>query len=377
MENEMLFKPGQLSVTEQDIDKINTILKESGVSLPVSYSGKRESWQLPVEEELLAGINAQRKRLQRRNLQLHRQSLDLSQSSNSYGGTSVTQARNVYADGDYLIGRLRKKWKRITTYLRNQKQVSSFSGTTWIDYYVKKEPGEECKVSSVYIPGNWGFFGRNEEYGNGGGSVMLFGSAVVAVLLWLLFGLLFFAWMLLAMGTGGGIHFIMLRVLLFCGIGAGVATWFQKKCKLWQQWRTDSRKVVEKFRDKEPRFCMEKFISIINSKMLRMVYADGTEEIGDIIGCDMSVFLRNHASVVNCEIINFWFTGFREDENYMYLDVTYRVALERDLGSVIGRNKETIMLQLARPLQGIMQADLYGDWSVVRVETHEKWVENK
>ncbi len=372
MENEMLFKPGQMSVTEQDINKINDILKESGVSLPVSYSGKRESWQLPVEEELLAGINAQRKRLQSRNLQLHRQSLDLSQSSNSYGGTSVTQARNVYTDGDYLIGRLRKRWQRITTYLRNQKQLSSFKSSTWIDYYIKKEPGEECKVSSLYIPGIWGFFGRDEEYGAGGGKVILYGSAVITVLLWLLFGLIFFVWMLLAMGTGGGIHFIMLRVLLFFGIGAGVATWFQKKCQLWNQWRVDSRKVVDKFRDKEPRFCMEKFIGILNSKMLRLVFADGVEEIGDIISCDMSVFLRNHASVVNCEIANFWFTNFREDGDYMYLDVTYRVALERDLGSQIGRSKETIMLQLARPLQGIMQADLYGDWSVVRVETHEK-----
>ena len=71
-------------------------------------------------------------------------------------------------------------------------------------------------------------------------------------------------------------------------------------------------------------------------------------------------------------IMQIWFTNFREDGDYMYLDVTYRVTLERDLGSEIGRNKETIMLQLARPLQGIMQADLYGDWSVVRVETHEK-----
>lgn len=373
MENEILFRPGQMTVSEQDISNINHILQNTGVSLPVGYSGKRESWQLPASDELLEGLNAQRKRLHSKNLQLHRQSLDLARNLNSYGGTSAVQAQNVYSDGDYQIGRLRKKWQRITTYLRNKTQISSLKSTTWIDYYIKKEPGEECKVSSLYIPGTWGFFGRDEEYGAGGGKVMLFGSALIAVLLWILFGLILFVWMLIAFGTGEGIyHFVMFRVALFFGIGAGVATWFQKKCKLWNQWRIDSRKVVEKFRNKEPRFCMEKFIGILNSKMLRMVYADDTEAIGDIIGCDMSMFLRNHASVVNCEIINFWFTNFREDGDYMYLDVTYRVALERDLGNRIGRNKETIMLQLARPLQGIMQADLYGDWSVVRVETHEK-----
>ena len=56
----------------------------------------------------------------------------------------------------------------------------------------------------------------------------------------------------------------------------------------------------------------------------------------------------------------------------MYLDVKYTVFLERDLEETVGRSEETIVLQLARPVQGIMQADLYGDWSAVRVETHEK-----
>ena len=131
----------------------------------------------------------------------------------------------------------------------------------------------------------------------------------------------------------------------------------------------DSRKVTARIREKAPEFCLEMFISVINSKLLRLLFADGTDEIGDIVSCDMSVFLRNHKDVVNCEIHNFWFTGFREDQDYMYLDVTYRVSLERDLGERIGRSKETIMLLLARPLQGIMAADLYQDWSVVKIET--------
>ena len=65
MENEMLFRPGQMTVSEQDINNINHILQNTGVSLPVGYSGKRESWQLPASDELLEGLNAQRKRLQK------------------------------------------------------------------------------------------------------------------------------------------------------------------------------------------------------------------------------------------------------------------------------------------------------------------------
>jgi hypothetical protein len=223
MENEMLFRPGQMTVSEQDISNINHILQNTGVSLPVGYSGKRQSWQLPASDELLEGLNAQRKRLQKRNLQLHRQSLDLARGQSQ--GTSVIEARNVYADGDYRIGRLRKKWQRITTYLRNKTQLSSFKNTTWIDYYIKKEPGEECKVSSLYIPGKWGFFGRDEEYVTGGGNAMSFLTAVLAVLLWILFGLFFFLWMILAFGsTEGAVLIVLLRVMFILAVGGFVAT---------------------------------------------------------------------------------------------------------------------------------------------------------
>ena len=54
------------------------------------------------------------------------------------------------------------------------------------------------------------------------------------------------------------------------------------------------------------------------------------------------------------------------------MDITQRVRLERDLGHRIKRSKETIILQLMKPIQGIMSEDLYNDWSVVKIETHEK-----
>ena len=108
--------------------------------------------------------------------------------------------------------------------------------------------------------------------------------------------------------------------------------------------------------------------SIVTEKYLEISFK---EDVGDIISCDIIGFLKDHANVVNCETQNFWFTGFRVDGNCMYLDITLRVRLERDLGGRIERSKETIMLQLNKAVQGIMSEDLYSDWSIARIETHE------
>jgi len=136
--------------------------------------------------------------------------------------------------------------------------------------------------------------------------------------------------------------------------------------------RIPSRKVTAKLLEKEPAFCLEKFLGILNSKLLRLLYADGTEEVGDMVSCDVAQFLQDHGDVVDCEFRNFWFTDMREDGDYMYLGVVYKVTLYRDMGTKIKRRKQLIYLQLARPLQGIMESDLYNDWSIVNIETKKK-----
>jgi hypothetical protein len=136
--------------------------------------------------------------------------------------------------------------------------------------------------------------------------------------------------------------------------------------------RVHSRKVTAKLQETAPGFCLEKFIGILNSKLLRLLYADGTEEIGDMVSCDVAQFLQDHGDVVDCEFRNFWFTDMREDKDYMYLDVTYNVTLYRDWGTAIKREAQMLYMQLARPLQGIMESDLYNDWSIVNIETKKK-----
>ena len=366
MTNEVSL-PAQLSVTEQDFNKINSIFENTGVSMPISYSGEAESWQLPVSEEFLEGINAQRKRLRTRNLQIHRQSMLIKDGVLNF---------RIFTDGAFRIGCLRKRWKRRIAYMRGGKEISSFRDSAWIHYYMKKEPGEETKISSMdvirlYLP-----FGRNEEFlaenTISKGKTLTAIMMIFAILFWTITGMILPILLICIIIPS---LWVEANILTHClvwmgGISIG-CTWFYRKCSLWLKWRENSGKIVDSIRQKEPEFCIEKLISIVNSRTQRLLFADTTEDVGDIISCDISSFLKDHANVVNCETQNFWFTGFRVDGNCMYLDVTLRVRLERDLGGHIERSKETIMLQLNKAVQGIMSEDLYSDWSIARIETHE------
>lgn len=370
MANELM----EFSVTKQDISDANHILSTTGVCYPVSLDGTQK---LPVTEEVLEGVNAQRKRLQTRNLQVHRQSQDWGQKPGNQGGNVISGVQTILEEGNYHIGCLQKKWETRTTYVRDQQRMLSPQNMTWLYYYILKEPGEGYKISSMYTQRIREYYGRGEEYKDGAGKYFRIAINVILVLCWLMFLIFLLILGVLIMTLAKNIATFMdllgLLMLLFpFVVGIVVTIWLKKKCKLWKTWRMCSRKITGRIHERVPEFCLEKFTGILNNRLLRLIYADGAEDVGDLISCDIAGFLRDHADVVNCEFQNFWFTDFREEKDYMYLDVAYKVFLERDLGDRIGLSKETITLQLARPLHGIMAADFYHDWSVVKVETHEK-----
>jgi hypothetical protein len=132
------------------------------------------------------------------------------------------------------------------------------------------------------------------------------------------------------------------------------------------------RSVIQRLAKRYPGFSSEQFIHIIRRKLLRLFDADGPKEIAS---CDISEFLQNHADVVKCEILDLAFHDLREETDYMYLNVFYKVKLHRNTGKRVKRKKQTIHLQLARPLQGIMEADLYEDWTIVKAEVRKRKTE--
>ena len=357
---------------------MNHMLSVSQVYYPVSENGQPK---IPMTEAILESESARMKRLQTRNLQMHRQSLDWGQLPRNQGGNVISSGEGVLQEGNYQTGFLRKRWKRSTTYIRGQQSMLSPKNLSWIYYYLLKEPGEGYKVSSMYTQNIGEYFGRGEEYKDSTGKVLTTCTNIIMVLCGLLSSVFLFilvVFVLNALFTPSMnfedyfLFFGLLSLFLPFVVGQVVTIWLKRKCKRWKIRRLVSRKVTSRLHERVPDFCLEKFLGILNSKVLRLIYADEVEDVGTLISCDMTGFMRDHANVVNCEFQNFWFIDLREDKDYMYLDMSYKVFLDRDLGDRIGFSTENIVLQLARPLQGIMQADFYHDWGVVKIETYKK-----
>ncbi|MBR4083204.1 MAG: hypothetical protein IKK33_02850 [Lachnospiraceae bacterium] len=362
----------------QDMRDADSILSTTQVCHPVSPDGVA---QLPVTEAFLEGVNAQRKRLQTRKLQMHRQSMDWGQKPGSQGDTMNSGSQTVLEEGNYHIGCLRKKWDRKTTYVRGHQRMLSPQKMPWISYYFLKEPGEGNKVSSMYTSKFVEWYGRSGEYGDFIGKGLLLCLNILLFLCGLMSLLFLFVLVVLVLNIlftptfdfeGFFVIFGILVMLFPFVVGTVITIAVKGKCKRLKIRRLVSRKVTGQLHERVSDFCLEKFLGILNNKVLRLIYADGVEDVGDLISCDMAGFLQEHADVVNCEFQNFWFIDFREDKDYMYLDMSYRVFLDRDLGDQIGFSSENIVLQLARPLQGIMEADFYNDWSVINIETKKK-----
>lgn len=361
-----------LDVKLRDINKVNEILEETQNALPIKVEKSQEGPHLPVTEEFLAGMIAQKKRLNSRNMYIK---VEENTEKKEEDHTNPNQI--LLREGNYQIGRLRKEWEQTITYQRQEKTSITHKNTKWMYYYIIKEE-EEGKVSSVFMDDSKDSeltnFGRDEECTDYQGKKCLKNDIVVSFICLLIVVLVvwtYFKW-----------EFIRMTIILCAAcwakyvfwivFGAVASPWIITKSVISMVRRIKSRKITTRLFQIEPSFFPEKLISILNSKLLRLIYADNMEEIGDIVSCDIARFLRDHADVVNCEINNYWFTYLREDKDYMYLDMTYKVSLERDLEEEIGRSRETIKLQLARPLDGIMASDFYHDWSIIKIETRKK-----
>ena len=364
MANELV----ESGIVKQDIKDIDEILNKAGKPLPILREEDTDVSFLPVTEAFLTGIIAKKKRLQRRNLQV-----EIKDREGNRITARPSDTLKVLEEGIHKIGCLEKYWDKVRIYQRDGKEVSRFNGSEWIIYYIQKEMAGNSKVSSVYNTSGE-CFGREREFSYGGKREVV--DIIISLLAVLLGGGVVYV-LILASFLSSFMPYIWFYFFIII-VNSGIWRCFTKCVNKLLKWpsyrrrRIPSRKVTAKLLEKEPEFCLEKFLGILNSKLLRLLYADGTEEIGDIVSCDMAQFLQDHGDVVDCEFRNFWFTDMREDNDYMYLDVVYKVTLYRDLGTDIKREKQMIYLQLARPLHGIMESDLYNDWSIVNIETNKK-----
>ncbi|MBR6664193.1 MAG: hypothetical protein IKL22_00570 [Lachnospiraceae bacterium] len=370
MANELI----SLNVTKKDIDRVNRILDHTKEPFPIEKAEK-ESPRLRVTREFLEGLEARKKRWESRDVRIEIKYEDITKKQDE---TDPYPDQLCLKEGIYEIGRLRKEWKQTITYKRQNKKYINSQNKRRINYYLLKEAGEEDKISSVFMEDNDGhqlqYFGREEELEDGEGKESRragFLAIFWGCILWILFAIVF-----LTCRWGGICAFLMVMLYLkfpiLLMISFFYSPWFIAQTTPLRKQRLRSRKITRRILERSPDFCLEKLIGIFNSRLLRLIYADRTEDIRDFVSCDATAFLKDHADVITCEFINFAFTGLREEDGCMYLDVKYTIFLERDLEESVGRSEETILLQLVRPVDGIMESDLYNDWSIINIETNKK-----
>lgn len=297
--------------------------------------------------------------------------------------STLQNAKKEYMDfqllqeGKYQIGCLRKIWRRHITYIREEKELSTLSKKICFFYYILKEAGANCKVSSMLMAFGSGTasmeFGRNEECMEGEGKKHIKRALCRILISWLALAAIVWVWLTTDTGDRPILIFVLIIGILFIlpiinNVLKG--PWIIKEDMVRNGKRKKSQQVTAKFFEKTPDFCLEKLISGLNSKMLRLIYADEPEEIRDIADGDMTGFLQDQANVVECDIRNIWFSDLREDRDNMYLDVTYQVALDRDMGDRIeqGFKDQLVKLQLTRPVLGMNETDIYRDWKIVKIE---------
>ena len=373
MANELV----ESGVGKQDIKDIDEILKKAGKPLPILREEDTDVSFLPVTEAFLTGIIARKKRLQARNLQVEMNNPDVKKPDGKRIKSEDIIA--ILDEGTHKSGYLEKNWHQMISYRREQKEIAYFYDVNTLCYYILKNSDGNSKVSSVYTERFGEFFGREKERANA--DMVEGGKLFVSLMTIWIFGSTSVSTAISSLEVIGSttswktiVLFLFIMIVFggFFGSIAMLGVNYLVKRPFYRKKRILSRKVTARLQETVPGFCLEKFLGILNSKLLRLLYADSTEEIGDMVSCDMAQFLQDHGDVVDCEFRNFWFTDMREDKDYMYLDVVFKVTLYRDLGDKIKRRKQLIYMQLAHPLQGIMESDLYNDWSIIKIETNKK-----
>jgi len=321
--------------------------------------------------ELVEVLQMQHKRLKKRGVQLKIQEEDLSKGW-VRGRIYYLQMESSYQDGPYTIAVLKKKRKRVREYYREKQMLSKVKDKAWFTYFVRQEPEEGIKLSSEDVTFKaLGNYTRETEY-----QPEPYFKEQKAMLSTILTP----PWVIM-MSFAGGLRYML---------GGAMSKWFPflqgdivaiaptlivagMECalavsilKIWRNWkrRCKSHKVLQSIRKQWQDFSVEQFVSMADSRLKRIFYADSMADVGDFISCDLSEFLKKYANVVDCETMDFWFMGISQDENYEYIDVRQKVLLTGDLGNRMKRKKLTVEIRFMRSKDSIMYTDFYRDWYV-------------
>ncbi len=332
-------------------------------------AGESISEEFPgFTEEARKSLVLQRERLKKRGLRMEsREEWMVSTQKDQHS----SQSPEFIKDGNCLAGHLRNRMKIDTFFVREKKgRVGSFEESLWVDYEMLKTPEEELRVVSEARMEQVEVFGCSCEYWKEGrwtleklgvcfylfclGSLSLvhLGSLVVFVLSVCgkidnadVMATAFFFWVVSFFGVSSlGVHCLRM-----------VSSFRRRRA---------SAKVLQHIREAIPDFCRGEFVSMAESRIKALLFADTFHQVGEFVNGKVSGFLRTHSYAVNYESRNFWFQSFWQDVDHQHIEVLAEAFVSKDNGTCIARSKEYIKVLFAKPVNGIMA----GDWYVEKVE---------
>lgn len=326
----------------------------------------------------------QRRRLQKLKLEVaFPQPAQAPEKSLTFKGKPVKG--DIYEDGGQDVGCLEKKSKYYTEYYSGTDWIGCIKENIWQQFYIIKDfreaglPSQECwKISSqVRSAGCQHTYGRFKEYIYANsiiGDVIVIGLKsyflcfAIAPLSMVGMGCFYF---LSASWEGGIRWFVKLLafiVLSFCVLSiTAISVHFHNMLGGFHN-RRKSSKVVAAIRSQKADFCIERFAAMAENRLKCIYYGDTMADIGAFVSNDFSAFLEKHKDVVNCDVVNFWFHKFWQDEENQYIEVCQRVVLTKVMGNRIKRKKKNVKMRFMRPINSIMSTDFYHDWYVTEVK---------
>lgn len=368
-----------LEVTKEDLDFVKDTINAYRCRKKDCLEG---TYDIEIEEkdwgsatkELQKEHISQRKRLVRRGFSIELGDIDISRIP-FLGNIPILDKDRFFYDGKYPIGCCRKKVKRIIKFTHEQETVDEFPSKIRLHYYTSGEPGEEAKVSSEEVFYTREPFAERAEYWNA--KRWLWGQIHMALViggygLLLTMGIIGLGYSLVSafMETSPSLAFrLHVVIIAIAAILAGISLkGVVKRYLMVYNKRKQSKEVLHAIQKVKPDFCMEKFISIADSRIKSIYYMEKADDVSAFVNFDLTEFYMLNEDVLHCETNSFWFDAFYRDEATQYMEIIHRVVLYEDAGGRIKRSQCMLKVRFARPLESIMSSDYYYDWCIDRLE---------
>ena len=311
-----------------------------------------------ASEDIERVFSLQKKRLEKRNMKMHTEEKNFCRIP--------LQTINFFQDGKCKVTQFNKRIRRKVSYYRNKQLLRQVDKNTAIRYYISAEPDEGHKLTSVDVHNRQEVFGRSDEFGKPErfswekalSLCRVFFTVLVLIVLVLLLRLII-------RSRFGNMFFRMGDLLIFFLTMdfAGIVLESRSLKEIWVNYkrRASSKRVVEEIRKNMPDFSVEKFISMADSRVKCLYYAERYDDIADFLN-DLSQGNGTRDKIVNCDLVNFWFDKYYQDEENQYLTVTHRGFLMMDNRSIVSEKKVDFQVNFVKPLNSIMSMDDYHDW---------------